>query len=64
MPPGWPATRALQLRLHPWCQSCGAKATTVHHVIPRYSGGTDQLTNLRSLCEPCHQRIPTWQRLS
>ena len=36
------------------CQECGAPANQVHHVIPRYLGGTYEPSNLRALCETCH----------
>jgi 5-methylcytosine-specific restriction protein A len=32
------------------------KATEVDHVIPRALGGTDDSSNLASLCTPCHRR--------
>lgn len=28
-----------------------------HHMIPRDEGGTDALTNLISLCDPCHDFV-------
>ena len=56
MPPGWARTRAAQLRAHPLCQDCGAPATEVHHQVPRWRGGTEDPSNLRSLCGPCHHR--------
>lgn len=41
------------------CRYCGAKAPDVllevDHVIPRTLGGTDDLTNLVTACEPCNQ---------
>jgi 5-methylcytosine-specific restriction protein A len=56
MPSGWTGRRALVLeRDHHTCVLCGAPATEVDHVVPRAEGGTDELTNLRSLCEPCHK---------
>lgn len=27
---------------------------TVHHIISREDGGTDDPENLRTLCDPCH----------
>jgi len=32
---------------------CRAKATIVDHVVPRNAGGSDALSNLRSLCRRC-----------
>jgi 5-methylcytosine-specific restriction protein A len=57
MPPGWPQIRAAQLAAFPWCAECGATATDVHHVTSRAAGGTDDPSNLRSMCGPCHHRL-------
>lgn len=58
MPPGWSSIRAAQLAAHPWCQDCGqVPASEVHHVRSRLDGGTDDPSNLRSLCWGCHRRI-------
>lgn len=43
------------------CQSCLASsryvpATQVDHITPKAKGGTDDLTNLQSLCDACHRR--------
>lgn len=27
----------------------------VDHIVPKAKGGTDELSNLQSLCEPCHE---------
>jgi 5-methylcytosine-specific restriction endonuclease McrA len=51
MPPGWSATRDIQLTMHPWCASCGALATEVHHVHGRRSD------ELQSLCWRCHATV-------
>lgn len=42
------------------CLQCRAKAliveaTDVDHIIPKHDGGTDELSNLQSLCAPCHK---------
>ena len=41
------------------CQHCAkdgktTKATDVDHIKPKAKGGTDEETNLQSLCRPCH----------
>lgn len=41
------------------CQACGRivdrpKQAHVDHIVPRASGGTDELSNLRTLCASCH----------
>lgn len=39
------------------CQHCRvAQATTVDHIIPKASGGTDDDANLLASCAPCNQR--------
>jgi len=53
--PAWRALRALVLQSHPFC-ACGARAMEVDHVIGRNQGGTDELSNLASMCKPCHSR--------
>lgn len=39
------------------CKANGhvTEATDVDHIIPREQGGTDDPTNLQSLCSPCHK---------
>ena len=41
------------------CQICGAKNTRleVHHIIFRSQGGSDDLDNLITLCERCHNNL-------
>lgn len=37
------------------CANCGASSNLeLHHVVPIALGGTNRLTNLVMLCEPCH----------
>lgn len=41
------------------CQSCGIKSPLgrrlhVHHILPRWLGGTNELSNLITLCISCH----------
>jgi hypothetical protein len=40
------------------CTQCGEKNTRleVHHIIPRSLGGKDTITNLMTLCKPCHDK--------
>ena len=45
------------LKYHGECKRC--RSTTyleIHHQIPRYRGGGDELENLELLCSPCHKR--------
>lgn len=42
------------------CQEClkhgiATLATDVDHIINKAQGGTDELNNLQSLCNPCHK---------
>ena len=39
------------------CCNCGAPADHAHHVIPLARGGRDVLSNLVSLCAPCHGAV-------
>lgn len=41
------------------CQTCGKRAVSpqVHHITPRRQGGTDELSNLITLCGRCHMII-------
>lgn len=38
-------------------------ATTVDHIIPKAHGGTDNLSNLQSLCDKCHKAKTAKERL-
>jgi len=38
-------------------------ATTVDHIKPKAHGGTDEPSNLESLCWPCHRRKTATERL-
>lgn len=42
------------------CSSCARQGRTtaascVDHIRPRAQGGTDDMSNLSSLCDPCHR---------
>ena len=57
----WERIRAEYLELEPWCrfhlaQGEYVRATEVDHIVPRRAGGTDDHTNLRSLCKSHHSR--------
>lgn len=40
------------------CRICGKENSgQVHHIIPKRSGGTDQLSNLVTLCGRCHMLL-------
>ena len=46
--------RAALTRDNHTCQKCGSPAAHVDHIHPQAFGGTHDLDNLMSLCEPCH----------
>lgn len=46
----------MYIRQHPVCVVCDAPATDVDHILPKRRGGTDQESNLQSLCSTCHNR--------
>lgn len=53
------ATRRLTLkRDHYRCTVCGAfTELQVHHIVPRRLGGSDELSNLVTLCAACHLQL-------
>jgi hypothetical protein len=57
-PENWYEIRALALERDNYqCGNCHASAVHVHHIVPLSKGGTNDLSNLRSLCEDCHKKI-------
>jgi len=66
----WPqAKKAALARDGETCQSCGGRATDVHHRVRRGMGSSSSeaiylgLGNLISLCRQCHNRVhaePMW----
>ena len=54
-PMTWGYIRDEKLRLSRVCERCGSKdELEVHHIIPLKLGGSNELSNLRTLCMPCH----------
>lgn len=52
--------RRRRLAAEPLCRDCKAKgrvtaATVPDHIKPLALGGTDDDSNIRCLCEPCHK---------
>lgn len=46
------------------CQNCGRQGGKrgqrelhAHHIVPKSRGGTHQLSNLKTLCSQCHERV-------
>lgn len=62
----WRLRRARQLLRHPLCQrvvtlpstTCQLRATDVDHIVPKVHRGTDDASNLQSLCR-LHHRLKT-----
>ena len=55
----WVRIRIMHLRREPLCRVCAAAgkitpADTVDHIVPLREGGTNEESNLQSLCKPCH----------
>ena len=55
----WKRKRYVVLKRDNWtCQSCGAKATQVHHMkYAKYKIGKEPIKWLVSICAPCHHKI-------
>ena len=56
----WREIRKRFLAHHLVCEvtpGCTGRATTVHHVIKRSDGGTDDESNLQASCHSCHSRL-------
>lgn len=51
----WGMIRDEKLRSSRVCERCGeGKSVEVHHIIPLKLGGSNELSNLRTLCTDCH----------
>lgn len=56
-PPDWDAIRdAVKRRDGYRCVDCGTTNTMLHahHIVSLYKGGTNDLWNLKTVCESCH----------
>jgi len=53
----WRKIRAKIINRDQCCQICGTESKlTVDHIIPRRLGGTDEPSNLQTLCVSCNSR--------
>lgn len=51
----WRKLRRIVLNEQPLCQRCHHEgATVVDHIVAKEKGGTDERSNLQSLCHACH----------
>ena len=59
----WRKIRGRYIKSHPYCQICFetkgiiTPVEEVHHIKPLSEGGTNDFSNLMSLCKSCHSRI-------
>ncbi len=57
LPRNWASIRRKVLRASDICHLCDQPgADEVDHLIPRYSGGSDDLSNLVAVHQICHRR--------
>ena len=61
------AVRSKEFRkLYPFCAICnrGGNGIELHvdHIVPRSLGGSDDYSNLRTLCGECHRRYGKTRR--
>ena len=58
----WHRIRTRYVKMHPFCEECLKSGVLVpvqevHHILPLTEGGTNEESNLVSLCKSCHSRI-------
>lgn len=58
----WRKVRARYVKEHPFCELCLKEGRyvpveEVHHIVPIKKGGTNEFSNLMSLCQSCHQKV-------
>ena len=61
----WYETKAAVIKRDGYkCTNCSRQDVPfdVHHIIARKDGGTDEMNNLRTLCEDCHHQTATYGR--
>lgn len=55
----WSDLRERRLEIDGYqCSNCGStESLQVHHVVPKSLGSVDEVSNLRSLCADCHDKV-------
>ena len=58
----WTEVRNKYISAHPFCEKCWERgiatlADEVHHIVPVDQDGSDEESNLMSLCRSCHNKI-------
>ena len=58
----WRKIRTRYVHKHPFCEMCMKEGKyvpveEVHHIKPISEGGTNDESNLMSLCHSCHEKI-------
>ena len=58
----WRKTRSLYVRHYPLCEMClkvgkFVPVEEVHHIVPLSQGGSNDFSNLMSLCQSCHTKL-------
>lgn len=58
----WKRIRESYVKIHPFCERCFENGVLtpvdeVHHKLPVSRGGTNEWSNLMSLCRSCHNKI-------
>lgn len=52
----WRRIRKFFFKRNPMCSHCERPAVDVDHIVPIRAGGTNEFTNLQSLCRSCHAK--------
>lgn len=52
----WRRIRAAFLKAHQECAECGEPGNNVDHIVAKAQGGSDEWSNLQTLCARCHSR--------
>jgi len=58
----WQQRRKEYVKQHPFCVKCGRPTEQVDHVLPRSHGGSEDDSNLQSLCGYCHKQKTARER--